>query len=382
MACYHNKHLSADTVRGNEFVRFSGQLLQHIAEYENSEDNVVISPSCLYQTLAMMSQLTASATKSQIVKALGGQLQMHKNVNHISKIETPECGASDFDYSIACSLWADDGLPLNPILSPKNGILPITLHQVTMGSAAANHAIAAWISDHTGGMFANDPHTSPTDVLLVFGAMHLKDAWMRSFDKGDRLAFTLNDGTTKTITFMEDWGDYNLFERDGSITFAKPLTSGTQMIISVPDAQMSLNEYIAEDAWNNIVSFISGKYTEQYRECRVFMPKFDASTVRLDIKEIVTSLGITDIFNADANFSPLTSHQLTVDTMYQSTCLMIDEEGLEGASYIETILATGVPLFDRPDPKIIYVDRPFVVTVISPNGMPLFVGLITNPKDE
>lgn len=109
------------------------------------------------------------------------------------------------------------------------------------------------------------------------------------------------------------------------------------------------------------------------------MPKFELSSDGLDISSIIKNMGITRIFDPDADFSPLTSDEIMVDSVLQSTRLKVDEEGLEGASYVAILMCGGLPPEDPPEPKEIVFDRPFVVAVLSPENLPLFVGIVDDP---
>ena len=49
---------------------------------------------------------------------------------------------------------------------------------------------------------------------------------------------------------------------------------------------------------------------------------------------------------------------------------------------IENLMHADFPLAGSPEPMTIRVDRPFVVVVTSWEGLPLFVGVVRDPKGE
>lgn len=127
-------------------------------------------------------------------------------------------------------------------------------------------------------------------------------------------------------------------------------------------------------------AYVSGEATEQCRECKVHMPKFNLSTDEVDLADTLRGIGISRIFEPDADFSPLSDDPLMVDDIFQSTRLSIDEEGLEGASYVAIVFCGCALPENPPEPREIIVDRPFAVSVFTRSKKPLFVGAVTSPK--
>lgn len=360
-------------------MELSGKLLGFLSK---CSDNAAISPSCLYGTLAMVSEVTATDTREQIIDVLGSDEECAATMSGISEIPSPEYGCEDFDYATGSSLWVSEGVALSPNITKRKISMPVEIEKVRMGTDDADKAIEQWLAVHTGGMFSESPKTEPGEVLLGLGAMHLKDSWMDSFEDDDVREFAFEGSASHRIPFMISWDDYDLLEQEGSLTFSKHLTSGAYMVVSLPGRGVTLSEYAVGDAWRNISAFMRGARTERDRECKVHMPRFSIASDGVDIRGAVESLGITRIFAPDANFSPLSPGQLMTDSIQQSTRLEIDEEGLEGASYVEILLCLGLPPENPPEPREIFVDRPFAVAVATPDGLPLFVGLARKPEED
>lgn len=47
-----------------------------------------------------------------------------------------------------------------------------------------------------------------------------------------------------------------------------------------------------------------------------------------------------------------------------------------------TVLCLSLPPENPPKPREIFVDRPFAVAVATPDGLPLFVGLVRKPEED
>lgn len=112
------------------------------------------------------------------------------------------------------------------------------------------------------------------------------------------------------------------------------------------------------------------------------MPRFKLSSEGLDPKRFIKEAGMTRLFEPGADFGPISPDDLMVDDVIQNTRLKIDEEGLEGASYVLMCVCAGAPPEDKPEPREIVFDRPFVVAVTAPDGLPLFVGTVELPCAE
>lgn len=358
----------------------AGALLSLISK---KSTNAVISPSCLYQTLVLASEITDGETRGEIVSVLGGDEEMRKAVESIAEIKAPEYGCKDFHYSMGASVWLDEGVRVSDDIEKReDALVPIEFEQVVMGADGASARMGEWLARNTGGVYPDAPKVDAGTLMVAMGAMHLKDSWSDEFDEDDPRPFKLEDGSTQNTDFMLDWNRYDYLERGGSITLSKELTSGCTMCVSMPREGVTVGDYIrCGDAWRNIEDYAKGECTESSRDCKLYMPKFDLKSDGVDVAGLVESLGIEKIFNPGADFSPVSPDALMVSDILQSTRLTIDEQGLEGASYVAMMMCMGISFEEPPEPKEIVIDRPFVVTVFSPDATPLFVGVVMVPEE-
>ncbi len=366
------------TTTGQSLNALSGELLRFVAK---SGENAIISPACLYLALAMLSDLTNGDTKSQINDVLGNDGEMAYTALALKDITAPKHGCRGFRYSIGASLWLNESVALNDAYPEKAPTVPSELQRVKMGTDKTNKQMSTWLSDNTGRLFKKAPETHGEEKLIALCALYLKDAWSKDFSIDERHVFTNADSSQTEAEFIESCDDYRLLERNNSLTFASRLTSGCSMIVSVPPIGMSAESYVANgDAWANIQRYLQEEDSLPFIECDIHMPKFDISSNGVRLNEALNDLGITSLFSTDADFSPLTPEQLVIDEVIQNTRLRINEDGLEGASYVIAIAFTGA-LFETSKPRQILVNRPFVVSVVSPDNYPLFVGVVNSCKN-
>ena len=103
------------------------------------------------------------------------------------------------------------------------------------------------------------------------------------------------------------------------------------------------------------------------------MPKFDVSS-KLDLIGSLKSLGVTDAFDENAaDFSRITDQEAVVDRISHVARMKVDEEGMEAAAYTEISMKATAALAEEQVKVKMHLNRPFLVIVNSPDGLPLFL---------
>lgn len=376
----HNAEVERNESSGG-LNRLAGRLFKTIADIPG---NAVVSPSCLFQTLSLAAAVTGGDTRAQIVDALGGEDPMRSELSSVSEIGEPEYGCKNFHYSTGASIWLDESLEANdPGLAEKGFPIACDVERIAMDSEDAKTRMSEWLSGCTGGLYSEAPDMSPDTLAALVGAMHLRDSWSDGFEEDTPRIFQPDFGDAVMADFMLGWDNYDVLDSEGAVTLSKDLTSGCKMYMTLPPTGCSLRDYVASgSAWRNISSNIAGKSTEPYRECKLYLPRFELTSDGVNLKRFLMEAGVTRLFEPGADFSPISPDDLMVDDVIQNTRLKIDEEGLEGASYALMCVCAGALPEDAPEPREIVFDRPFAVAVASPDGLPLFVGTVELPSAE
>lgn len=342
-------------------------------------DNAVISPSCLYQTLALLSRITSGETQRQLLAAVGMPEESRPILNSIMH---PACNKmkSGFKFDTGTSVW------LNWSHKPqKNYRLgrPFRMKDVKcmhMGSPGAERSMSTWLSEHTGGIFSKAPEHCPLTGVVAIGAVYLKDTWQSQFASVQHCDFRLDDGNITHASYMSNLSNRTYLARGGSMTVSCQLSAGCKMILSLPPEGTTLKTYAESgEAWLNIRSHSRGRHTDHSAECLLLVPEFTLESNGTDLEAILKSIGITDLLQ-DPDFSAVLAIPVTEASMAQSTRLRVDHNGLEGVSYVAYCGRTGGPPPEPKAPFRIVFDRPFAVCVFTPEGIPLFAGLVDNPE--
>ena len=115
----------------------------------------------------------------------------------------------------------------------------------------------------------------------------------------------------------------------------------------------------------------------KYMKVNLSVPKFDV-TSNTNIRSGLEAMGVTDVFDPNAaDFSAtLSGMPVWLTAANQATRVIIDEEGVKAAAYIEF---PGAGAAAPPEEIIDFIlDRPFVF-VISNENLPLFTGVVNQP---
>ena len=133
---------------------------------------------------------------------------------------------------------------------------------------------------------------------------------------------------------------------------------------------------------NYLELLMPGEYGEQENSKYLYVnwtiPKFDVSS-SADLSDSFKALGVTDVFSiADSDFTAITSDMPVYLTgVNQAARVMVDEEGVKAASYIEI---PGAGAAQPPEDEVdMVLDRPFVFVITSTGGIPLFTGVVNEP---
>ena len=113
-----------------------------------------------------------------------------------------------------------------------------------------------------------------------------------------------------------------------------------------------------------------------YIKINLSIPKLDISA-RLDLKEGLRALGIRSCLEAgSADYSPLLKEGRTYLQEASQTCrLILDEEGITAASYVDFAAGGALPPQEEID---IVFDRPFFF-LITEGALPLYAGVVNQP---
>ncbi len=347
-------------------------------------ENRVWSPVNAYIALAMLAELTEGNSRQQILDAL--------SADDLETLRTQVFGVWETLYqddgneicTLANSLWLDKALGYRQETMDALAYHHYaSVYQADLQSSQAARSLQAWLSNNTGGLLKKytDAAAFPEDAVFTLAStVYLQSKWVDEFSASNNENGTFHSPSgDRNVTFMTmDLANLTYYWGDSFGAVSLGLKNGTTMWFILPDDGKTVDDVLAQGEY---LDRITGGYNEEYAKpmkVNLAVPKFDISS-SADLTEMFKALGITDVFDMGASdFTALTADTpVYVTAVKQAARLIIDEQGVKAASYIEI---PGAGAAQPPDEIIDFIlDRPFLFVITGQRGIPIFTGVVNEP---
>ena len=345
-------------------------------------ENKLWSPINAYIGLAMITELTDSETKQQILELLGvDDTDMLRQ--HVSAVW--ESAYQDDSHEIcvlANSLWLERGLHWNQeAMDALAYHYYASVYQGDLGSNRTNKDIAAWINNNTG-KFLDDSTKgialAPETIMALYSTLYFQAKWSDEFSKSQNTdgVFHTPDGDTPAEYMNKKLKQMYYYWGSNFSAVNLSLKNGCNMWFILPDEGQTPNDVLNGRSYMDML--LSGDWENyKYMKVNLSVPKFDVASTQ-DLSDGLKAMGAEDVFTEHvAEFTKLTSDSpIYLTGANQSVRVQIDEEGVKAATYIEF---PGAGAAAPPEEIVDFVlDRPFLF-VITNDRLPLFAGCVNNP---
>nr|AXY94718.1 serpin [Habrobracon hebetor] len=248
----------------------------------------------------------------------------------------------------------------------------------------AEHAageINSWVEKKTNGKIKD--LMSPNDLngnikMVLVNAIYFKGSWKYPFsvDATCQKDFHVSRDVVKKVPMMTLKEHF----RHGDLPGVKarflemPYSDeNLSMVVILPDEIDGLSEVEKNFNWDE---FLKAEHSS--RETRLELPKFKIEC-KIDLNQILRSMGFVDMFENTANFSGIADMPLQVSKVVQKAFIEVNEEGTEAAAATQVrMMMRCMPL----PPDEFNVDRPFMIVIRhKPSDIPLFAGSVRDIGD-
>ena len=375
---------------------FADMMLLLLSDQE--QESAVMSPVNIFMATAMLAEITDGETRQEILDALG--------VADIEQLRDQAAKIWGLCYKddgrektvLGNSLWLNDTLSYrSETVQRLADSYYASAFRGEMGSDKYNSLLQKWINDMTGGLLADQVKNielGPDTALALISTVWHETKWGFEFLKENTKPgiFHSPSGDIET-DFMYDPGAETMYLYGDNFKVAFKGTNQGRVWFFLPDEGTSVQEMMQEESFREFLSHTYSdldyfaSYTESqpkttrgitgvFAHVNLTVPKLDI-TYQQDLTEALRAVGIQTAFAAgDADYSPITDQPgVFLQEAKQSTRLVIDEEGVSAASYVD-MLAGGAMLEDEID---FVCDRPFFMMVTGFNEVPLFAGVVNVP---
>ena len=353
-------------------------------------ENLFYSPFSVSAALAMLYAGAEVDTEQQMADALHfdlGHDALHAGFNRLDldlnargTIELPYEGEG-FELNVVNAAWGQRGYSFLgdylDVLAVNYGA-GLRLLEFADDPEGSRETINDWVGEQTNDRIVDllpPGSIGPLTRLVLTNAVYFNAPWLKKFDPAQTTpgAFHLLDGSTATVPMMRQQSTFAYANWDGGKAVELPYNGNTlSMVVLVPD-RGSFDAFESElDAarFEGIVSSFDDRWVH------LQLPAFEAAC-DLSLVEPLTALGMTDAFDATADFSGIDgTHELFVSDVLHKAWVSVDETGTEAAAATAVIVVGG----GVSTPATLTIDRPFLFVIRDiPTGTILFVGRVLDP---
>ena len=353
-------------------------LFEKVDKAHNANENVVISPLCLADALAILGNGAKGITSDQIMSVLGTEdLEAGKLSEVYGKLNDYLAGfARENGIKNAHSVWIDNKFKLKNEYTTKNrNDFKAEIRNHILASDMTKNNINLWCSQNTRGSIKNilsQPLSSEAKIAL-FNIVCFNGTWNNVFEEDVTrpMEFQNADGTKSKVMMMQQEEHYQVYEGDKMDLLRIPYLKGNfYMEIYLPHKGENL-----EDCMRNF----NKKQDTQMRK-RTSDQKVALDMHRLDLKcennfiESLKAMEMTDAFSSEADFSGIADNSPYVSDIRQIINLKFAEKGTDA-----------VPTSRKPfnseemtvKPFFFTMNRPFFFTIREhKSGTILFMGKV------
>ncbi len=360
------------------FTGYTLHTLRRLAADE-TEKNVVYSPANLYLALCMLAETTGGESRAQLLSLLGlaNVEQARSAANGIWRALYRN-GATGKTL-LANSIWLNQQFSIHEdTVSRLAKDYYASTFRAPMGVEATDNAIHDWINENTNHLLedaANGLKTDANTLMMLISTLYFKGTWRDQFNKGQTSedTFTTADGTKQAIDFMHSVKNGTYYRVENCTVAALPFQDGTAMWFLLPDE----GEDIPLEQLTQPAALSDAE--EGYGEIHWSVPKFDVDS-DLNLIPTLQALGVVDIFDKRANFSPLTDLDALVSAVEHAARVKVDEEGCEAAAFTAITAECTSAMPEKLPIVEMDLKRPFGFLITGADSLPLFIGLVNTTE--
>ncbi|XP_053141264.1 alpha-1-antitrypsin-like [Hemicordylus capensis] len=360
--------------------------LYNLIVTNGTDKNVFFSPLSISTIFALLTLGAKGETFNQINKALAFNLseieekEIHDGFRQLTHVlNHPHKQAQ---VNIGNALFINDSFTILPkFLEDTKTWYNAKAFSVNFGNTVeTKKQINAYVAEKTHGKIAHAiDHLAKYTAMLMLNYIFFKGYWKIPFDSKytSEEDFFVNATTTVKVDMMFQKGYYKVLHDEDAFSWVVEIPyKGHASAWFLLPSNGKLND-VEGSLENNIFSKWMAKVRYRYIELRV--PKCSVTT-SYSLKKLMKELGVTDVFNGNADLSGITGRSsLSVSEVTHKAALNIWENGTEAAAVTVIKFMTGPAQI----PSVITFNRPHLLIITdNPTQSIIFMGKIMNPNDS
>jgi serine protease inhibitor len=204
-------------------------------------------------------------------------------------------------------------------------------------------------------------------------------AWIQEFYDAKPDTFYVTKDEVRIVDMMsktEEEGCFRYMQNNQYAILRMPYVGSFYMDVILPNENLTVDSMIKQMDMEQYKS--SAKILKKYDIIDVRFPKFRLKS-EIDLKYLLSEMGLTDIFSNKADFSLMSDSSLYINKMKQNIEIDVDEKGTHVEAITSTSFATLSEL-SKPTKAEFYANRPFVYFIRDYFGSICFAGVFRGCK--
>ncbi len=377
--------INANAVKSDVDLRDNAQVVDFAVrlfqESEESGKSTLVSPFSVLCALSMTANGADGETLSQMEQTLG--MPVSELNEYIHAYTNSLTNGKKRKLSTANSIWFRDSQSFTPnrdFLQTNADYYGADIYKKNFDNTTRDD-INAWVKDNTDGMIDKIVDEIPDEAIMyLINAIAFDAEWQKVY-KEDQVRdgiFTKADKTEQIVKMMNST-EHVYLQDENAKGFIKNYYGGEYAFAALlPDENISVSDYVKSLTGEKLSKILANRQsTTVYTKTPAF--KGDYS---YEMADILQKMGMTDAFNAGtADFSKLgkADENIFINRVLHKTHVEVDSKGTKAAAVtaVEMNTRCAAPM-DAPEPKEVYLDRPFVYMIIDTNSnFPIFMGTVT-----
>lgn len=339
--------------------------------------NLVLSPYSVYNLLAVLANGAAGDTAAALSAVLG-----YDDILTLddSLYSAKEALAATGVTEIANGIWlnSDVGFTLHDEYTAMvKRYFDAQSTPLSFSDAKSVGEINKWISDATHGMIPETlKELTPGAAAVLANTVYFNGKWVIPYDEWSVTSDTFHGFSGDTTASFMHSKEYSYFTVDGGVGFTKNYENGYTFVAVLPDGDVY--DFAGSLSADTLLA-ARDTANENQDKVIVSLPKFEYDA-DIPLLDVLSDMGLSALFSPEAELIGIgedgAGNSAYVSDMFQKAKIRTDEGGTEAAAV--TVAVMECTSLMPEEPKEIVFDRPFVYAILTPEGLPLFLGVLAN----
>lgn len=352
-----------------DYGRITNELINRLAESDKT-GNIVFSPMSIIMLLGILAESVSGQTREEVVKVLSENFTYEDLREILCEINK--------DLNTSDSLMSSNAVCVKNEI--KDSILEEykeSLEEVYDGKVFASDNLAKdvndWVEEKTKGMIKNAAGDSLDGIVAcLMNAIAFEAEWEDKYEEEDIYdeEFHNEDGSTAIVDMLHS-KEYGWIENEHFTGFIKPYKDEKFAFMALlPEKEGDINSTLDN------LDFSEFYKSAEDEKVTVTMPEYKYDFGQ-DLTEICKELGIKSAFTPSADFSPMSTEWLRLDSIIHKAHIEVDRHGTKAAAVTMGMVMCGcAPMMKRRE---VILDRPFIYAIMdTETELPIFAGVYKN----